>query len=244
MAGIPNSTRDGATSAGAIIMDAILCAYAIFGACIALSGYWQRSVPMAIRLAICAVCAVMLWPTTLHQGIGRHRGHAHAQDQGGHRRADQQEQHVIGPQPGQGKAEVKGPASFPSLSRPCATAGSLSRPSWFCWCACSTFIIGMVTLPVSRTLDMGAPVMVPTRLEATTAVAVNMGVATIGRTICGIIAILLILEALRRSMGVSLVIVCGVFLLYTKFGEFLPGMLNCRPFSVSKLVSYIYVDPQ
>ena len=74
-------------------------------------------------------------------------------------------------------------------------------------------------------------------------IAVNMGVATIGRTICGIIAILLILEALRRSMGVSLVIVCGVFLLYTKFGEFLPGMLNCRPFSVSKLVSYIYVDP-
>ena len=41
-------------SAGAIIMDAILCAYAIFGVCIALSGYWQRSVPMAIRLAICA----------------------------------------------------------------------------------------------------------------------------------------------------------------------------------------------
>lgn len=74
-------------------------------------------------------------------------------------------------------------------------------------------------------------------------IAVNMGIVTIGRTICGIIAILLILEALRRSMGVSLVIVCSVFLLYTKFGEFLPGMLNCRPFSVSKLVSYIYVDP-
>ena len=74
-------------------------------------------------------------------------------------------------------------------------------------------------------------------------IAVNMGVVTVGRTICGVIAILLILEALRRSMGVSLVIVCSVFLLYTKFGEFLPGMLNCRPFSISKLVSYIYVDP-
>lgn len=74
-------------------------------------------------------------------------------------------------------------------------------------------------------------------------IAVNMGVVTVGRTICGAIAILLILEALRRSMGVSLVIVCSVFLLYTKFGEFLPGMLNCRPFTISKLVSYIYVDP-
>ena len=74
-------------------------------------------------------------------------------------------------------------------------------------------------------------------------IAVNMGVITVGRTICGVIAILLILEALRRSMGVSLVIVCSVFLLYTKFGEFLPGMLNCRPFTISKLVSYIYVDP-
>ena len=30
--------------------------------------------------------------------------------------------------------------------------------------------MGMVTLPVRSTLDMGAPVMVPTRLDATTAV--------------------------------------------------------------------------
>jgi len=74
-------------------------------------------------------------------------------------------------------------------------------------------------------------------------IAVNMGTITPARTICGLIAILLILEALRRSMGISLVIVCSVFLIYTKFGEFLPGVLHCRPFTIGKMVSYIYVDP-
>ena len=74
-------------------------------------------------------------------------------------------------------------------------------------------------------------------------IAVNMGVVTTARTIFGVTAILLILEGLRRSMGISLTIVCTVFLLYTKFGEFLPGILHCRAFTVPKMVSYIYVDP-
>ncbi|MGI6080908.1 MAG: TRAP transporter permease [Candidatus Avilachnospira sp.] len=74
-------------------------------------------------------------------------------------------------------------------------------------------------------------------------IALNMGVMTVWRTIWGIIAILLILEGLRRSMGWSLVIVCTVFLLYAKFGSNLPGILHCREFTLEKLVSYIYVDP-
>ncbi len=74
-------------------------------------------------------------------------------------------------------------------------------------------------------------------------IAVNMGVVTTARTIFGVMAILLILEGLRRSMGISLTMVCLVFLLYTKFGEFLPGILHCRSFTLPKMVSYIYVDP-
>lgn len=74
-------------------------------------------------------------------------------------------------------------------------------------------------------------------------IAVNMGTMTLGRTICGVIAILLVLESLRRSMGISLVIICSVFLLYTKFGNYLPGVLHCRSFTLEKMISYIYVDP-
>lgn len=74
-------------------------------------------------------------------------------------------------------------------------------------------------------------------------IALNMGVVTPERTVFGVIAILLILEGLRRSMGISLTIVCAVFLLYTKFGEYLPGILHCRAFTIPKMVSYIYVDP-
>lgn len=74
-------------------------------------------------------------------------------------------------------------------------------------------------------------------------IAMNMGTVTMWRTIWGGIAILLILEGLRRSMGYSLVIVCSVFLLYAKFGSYLPGILHCRSFTLGKLISYIYIDP-
>ena len=74
-------------------------------------------------------------------------------------------------------------------------------------------------------------------------IATNMGVMTTWRTICGILALLLVLESLRRSMGISLVIICSVFLLYAKFGYLLPGVLRTRTFTLAKMVSYIYVDP-
>lgn len=63
------------------------------------------------------------------------------------------------------------------------------------------------------------------------------------RMIFGSIAVLLILEALRRTMGLSLVIVVGCFLGYAKFASYVPGLFHGRPFSLAKIVNYIYLDP-
>ncbi|KUO72770.1 MAG: hypothetical protein APF77_02060 [Clostridia bacterium BRH_c25] len=63
------------------------------------------------------------------------------------------------------------------------------------------------------------------------------------RMVFGSIAILLILEALRRSMGLSLTIVVSIFLLYTKFASYAPGLFHGRPFTIARMVNYIYLDP-
>ena len=74
-------------------------------------------------------------------------------------------------------------------------------------------------------------------------IALNMGTIDTARTVFGILTLLLILEGLRRSMGISLVIICSVFLLYTKFGSHIPGILHCRALTLPKMISYIYIDP-
>ena len=93
-------------------------------------------------------------------------------------------------------------------------------------------ILALLSLPAGLYLTINYP-----------SISQAIGVPTLWRTICGILAILLILEALRRSMGWSLVVVCSVFLVYVKFGEYLPGILHCRHFTIPKMISYLYVDP-
>ncbi len=55
-----------------------------------------------------------------------------------------------------------------------------------------------------------------------------------------IIAVLLVLEAARRVVGIPIVIIAGTFLLYGKFGAFLPGFLNHRGYSIGRIVSHMY----
>lgn len=59
--------------------------------------------------------------------------------------------------------------------------------------------------------------------------------------IFGIIMILLILEAVRRTTGTTLVIVVVVFLLYALFGSSLPGFLGHKGYTLSRIISYIYL---
>ena len=58
----------------------------------------------------------------------------------------------------------------------------------------------------------------------------------------GLIAVLLILEALRRATGWALVIIITVFLLYALFGNLIPGRLQGRAQNWQMLAGYMAFD--
>lgn len=55
--------------------------------------------------------------------------------------------------------------------------------------------------------------------------------------VIGVVTIVLVFEAARRVMGWGLPLICGIFLAYGLFGEYLPGMLAHRGFGVDQIVS-------
>jgi len=57
----------------------------------------------------------------------------------------------------------------------------------------------------------------------------------------GIICIILVLEMTRRIIGLSMVIIAIVALLYAYFGDFIPGILGHRGFSISRIVDHLYL---
>lgn len=56
------------------------------------------------------------------------------------------------------------------------------------------------------------------------------------------LAILLVIEATRRVLGWSLVVLCIAGILYLRFGYLLSGMLQINRLEWSYLISYLYVD--
>ncbi len=58
----------------------------------------------------------------------------------------------------------------------------------------------------------------------------------------GVIVLPLVLEALRRTSGATLVIVVGVFVLYAFFGNWVPGRLQGRAQAWDKVASYLTFD--
>ena len=55
----------------------------------------------------------------------------------------------------------------------------------------------------------------------------------------GVVTVVLVFEAARRVLGVALPIVCGLFLLYGLFGQYLPGDLAHRPYAFSQIVDQL-----
>ena len=62
--------------------------------------------------------------------------------------------------------------------------------------------------------------------------------------IFGGLAIALVLEATRRIVGLPIALVAFIFLIYAKFGAYIPGMLGHRGFSVSRIVGHMYLTTE
>ncbi|HEX5092037.1 MAG TPA: TRAP transporter fused permease subunit [Burkholderiales bacterium] len=63
-----------------------------------------------------------------------------------------------------------------------------------------------------------------------------------GGVIAGAVAIVLTLEALRRSTGRTLPVICAVFIAYAMWGDVLPGPLAARATDWQKLSAYLALD--
>lgn len=59
----------------------------------------------------------------------------------------------------------------------------------------------------------------------------------------GIVTLLLVIEATRRTVGLSLPIVSVAFLLYAYLGNYLPGILRHKGFKIEDIVKYLYLLP-
>lgn len=70
------------------------------------------------------------------------------------------------------------------------------------------------------------------------------GVAEPLDLIVGGLAILLVLEACRRSVGPQLFILCIVFLLYAWGGRYIPGVLSHRGHSIERIIYQMYLTSQ
>lgn len=62
--------------------------------------------------------------------------------------------------------------------------------------------------------------------------------------IFGCAAILLVLEATRRIVGLPITLIAVIFLLYAKFGNFIPGMLGTPGFSLKRIVGHMYLTTE
>ncbi|MRX74325.1 TRAP transporter fused permease subunit [Bacillus lacus] len=71
-------------------------------------------------------------------------------------------------------------------------------------------------------------------------IVAGIGFLTTTDLIVGIIAILLVLEATRRAVGLPITIIATVFLLYGLFGPYMPGFLAHRGLSLERLVQSMF----
>ncbi len=75
-------------------------------------------------------------------------------------------------------------------------------------------------------------------------IVLRAGMPNTADIVFGAIMILLILEACRRATGWVLVIIAGVMLLYNFLGPWIPGLLGHKGYSVSRVVSQMYLTTE
>ncbi len=73
-------------------------------------------------------------------------------------------------------------------------------------------------------------------------IAYRLGILTLDRVFMGALAIFLVLEATRRVAGGTLAWLALGVILYTKFADYLPGILYAKAASWQRIASYLYLD--
>ncbi|WP_191562202.1 TRAP transporter permease [Metabacillus idriensis] len=71
-------------------------------------------------------------------------------------------------------------------------------------------------------------------------IAMRVGILTTTDFAVGVIAILLVLEATRRAVGLPITIIAVIFMLYGIFGQYMPGFLQHGGLSLERLVQTMF----
>lgn len=72
-------------------------------------------------------------------------------------------------------------------------------------------------------------------------ILLGLGTPTVLQVIVGCLAVLLVLESVRRVAGWPIVIIVFLFILYAKFGNLVPGILHTKGLSWLRLLSQLYL---
>ncbi|OFZ99903.1 MAG: hypothetical protein A3H35_13845 [Betaproteobacteria bacterium RIFCSPLOWO2_02_FULL_62_17] len=112
-----------------------------------------------------------------------------------------------------------------AIAKPMLSA-SATQLSWFDW-----MCLGL-SLMVGGYVAIGYPV-----LSADSASLAPQ------RWILGLVALFLIFEATRRLMGWSLIVISLVFLVYARYSDLFPGLLDLPPSSWQRISVYVFLDP-
>lgn len=76
------------------------------------------------------------------------------------------------------------------------------------------------------------------------AIVSSGGAANNTDVIVGILTILVVLDATRKSAGMALSIIAAVFLAYPFIGKYLPGILRAKTYSVSRIFTFLYTTTE
>lgn len=74
-------------------------------------------------------------------------------------------------------------------------------------------------------------------------IILRMGMVPDDRFIVSVIAILIVLEATRRIMGLAMVIIVSIFIIYAFGAPSLPGIFRGNEMDARQLFNYLYLDP-
>ena len=75
-------------------------------------------------------------------------------------------------------------------------------------------------------------------------IAVDIGLIQTERVILGIAAVLLTLEASRRTVGLPFAVIVIVFLVYALLSPFMSGIFRTKGVTYDTCATYLYLDPQ
>lgn len=73
------------------------------------------------------------------------------------------------------------------------------------------------------------------------AIAARAGAPVKADIILGILLVVIVLEAARRTVGWPIIIVAVVFLIYAYYGQYMPGLLAHRGYSIKRIFPYLYL---